>query len=111
VNERINVGNGVFTLQGAKAEAFSASFDAISRVEAYKLDEVTADLICFDILVDTERGSVVVFVHEEVEGFDALVTRLESLPGFDRTWRDEIVLPAFEANHAVLFRRALADTQ
>jgi hypothetical protein len=50
---------------------------AIDRVTFYKRDEITTDLICCDVEADGQAW----FFHEEVEGWDLLMTHLERLPG------------------------------
>lgn len=33
------------------------------------------------------------------------MTRFETLPGFDRTWRDEVIDPPFATNRTVIYSR------
>ncbi len=45
-------------------------------------------------------------VHEELEGFQALMKSFERLPGFNNLWFPAIVKPAFAENRTVIFDRA-----
>lgn len=75
--------------------------DDIRTVTFYKHDELTTDLICCEI--EGEGGTN--FFHEEMEGWDGLLRRLEELPGFDRDWYAQVYLPAFEPCTTVAYRR------
>lgn len=72
----------------------------IADIAAYKRDEITTDLICFD--VKASDGKVWTF-HEDIAGFDDLVAAVERLPGFFAGWRGKVVLPAFEPNRTVVY--------
>jgi hypothetical protein len=79
-------------------------FDAIIGVEAYKRDELTTDLICFDILVEAELP-MTWRIHEEVEGWPELVEALQRLPGFDADWHAKVFQPAFAESRIVIYDR------
>jgi hypothetical protein len=101
--EILEDGFTVFTPDGAD----TVRLDDIREVSAYKRDLFTTDLICCDIESDTRQGSLVRTVHEEMDGFMDLDEKLKSLPGFYQDWRMVVVLPAFQQNHTVLYRRGL----
>jgi hypothetical protein len=73
----------------------------IERVTFYKRDEVTTDLICCDV---EARGKTWVY-HEEAEGWDDLLRRLEQLPTFRPDWYQAVVHPPFAACETVAFRK------
>lgn len=79
-------------------------FDDILSVEAYKRDELTTDLVCFDITTVGELP-VTWFVHEEVPGWLELVKALQHLSGFDTTWPGKIIQPAFAESRTVIYDR------
>lgn len=80
----------------------SLSFSDIAEIAIYKRDEIVTDLICCDLsMID---GRVWTF-HEEMPGFDDLITAFERQPGFAADWRDAVVRPAFAENCMVVFRR------
>jgi hypothetical protein len=69
---------------------------SIKRVEFYKIDELTADLICCQIVsaqgVDT--------FHEESAEWPALLSHLAGLDGFDAEWFGKVSQPPFaECRH------------
>ncbi|PTQ12397.1 hypothetical protein CLG96_05800 [Sphingomonas oleivorans] len=83
-------------------------FEDVSRVVVYKLDALTTDLICCDIITGSAGAEQVRTVHEEIYGFEALMLRLEKLPGFDRKWREKVILPPFAENRTIAFQRSSA---
>lgn len=102
--EIITTDNGfaIVTAKGTDA----VSFDEVRAIVAYKLDELTTDLVCCDIVTGAGDGEQIRTIHEELPGFDAAIKRFESLPGFDRQWRDAVVLPPFATNRTVIYDRA-----
>jgi len=86
-------------------ESIDVGLDQIVRIEAYKRDELTTDLICMDIWFDPRTADSVFFMHEEIPGFDDVVARLEDLPGFDKLWWGKLIKPAFAENRLVVYER------
>lgn len=74
----------------------------VSRVEFYKRDELTTDLICCEVTA----GELVHFSHEESPGWDAFVGALLDLPGFDREWFAKVSKPAFAECRTSAFERS-----
>lgn len=77
------------------------SHAAIERVTFYKIDEVTTDLICCDV---EANGEVRTF-HEELAGWDLLLTHLAQLPNFRSDWFGAVMQPPFERSETVAFIR------
>lgn len=88
----------------ARGRQLRLKLSDIVEIAAYKRDEITTDLICFD--VTAADGAVWTF-HEEIVGFDDLVAAVERLPGFVAHWRDAIVLPPFEWNRTVVWVKSV----
>lgn len=82
-------------------------FDDIIEISAYKSDLITTDLVCFEIVVEEEKCVTRQTVHEEMHGFGDVVSKLKELPGFYQKWWEAVVLPAFEQNYTLLYRRGL----
>ncbi|MBA3446608.1 MAG: hypothetical protein H0T56_03180 [Pseudaminobacter sp.] len=78
------------------------AFRDITKVTAYKCDQLTTDLICCDV---TGNQSLVWSLHEELPGFDNLMERFAELPGFRREWRNAVLLPPFVENSTEIFSR------
>ena len=79
----------------------------VSRVEFFKRDEVTSDLICCEIsLLGKDGPGNVIFAHEEMAHWDELLRKLEFLGGFDVEWFSQVSLPAFAESRYVAFQRA-----
>ena len=64
-----------------------------------KRDELTTDLVCCEI----GSGGKVFWFHEEMPGWDQLMTHVAQLPGFRSDWRDAVILPPFAENRTVAF--------
>ena len=78
------------------------NLSAIERVEFFKRDEVTIDLICCDIATDAQTFSY----HEEWRGWSALIAQLEELDGFRKDWFSRVSQPPFSECPFVAFQRA-----
>ncbi|OAN67261.1 hypothetical protein A7X12_00020 [Sphingomonas sp. TDK1] len=84
----------------------TVSLDEVHAIVAYKLDELTTDLVCCDIVTGAADGEHIRTIHEDLCGFDAAMKAFEALPGFDRKWRDAVTLPPFATNRTVIYDRA-----
>ncbi|MES2496997.1 MAG: hypothetical protein V4618_12855 [Pseudomonadota bacterium] len=93
----------VFTSDGAD----EVNLEDVTDISVYKRDLLTTDLICCDIESETAKGNVVRTVHEEMDGFMELEEKLKHLPGFYRDWRTVVILPAFQENYTVVYRRGV----
>jgi hypothetical protein len=80
--------------------------ERIERVEFYKRDQVTLDLICCDVTTNETPPKVWTF-HEEVAGWPRLLAHLHGLLGFAEGWREAVATPAFAENRFVAFARAV----
>jgi hypothetical protein len=74
----------------------------VRRVEFYKRDELTTDLICCEVTV----GDVVHFSHEEASDWGELVEALQALPKFDRSWFSRVGEPPFAECRTCAFERS-----
>ncbi|AUN33542.1 hypothetical protein [Niveispirillum cyanobacteriorum] len=89
---------------GKKIELF-IDYDSITTIVGYKIDLFTVDLVCCDIVFISSDHQLTWTAHEEMPGFEKLMLYLENLPGFDRSWREKVILPAFAENRTTIFRR------
>jgi hypothetical protein len=94
---------GGFTVESRAKTEFVAGFDEVAKITIWKHDDVTTDLVCFEI--ELLNGEPYV-VHEDMPGFEMLIEKLVDLDGFDRGWRDKVILPPFAANTLVAYERA-----
>lgn len=102
--EIITTDNGFAIVTAKSTDA--VSLDEVRAIVAYKLDELTTDLVCCDIVTGAADGEQIRTIHEELLGFDIAMKAFEVLPGFDRQWRDVVVLPPFATNRTVIYDRA-----
>jgi len=77
----------------------------VSAIIAYKMAELTTDLVCCDIVTGPEDGEQIRTIHEEILGLDAVVARFETLPGFDQQWRKMVILQPFAENRTINYKR------
>lgn len=75
----------------------------ITRISAYKLDEVTTDLVCLDIVYSQGGQELMRTIHEDLAGFDALVSRLANLPGITPDWQEAVMHPPFAAQRTTIY--------
>jgi hypothetical protein len=73
----------------------------VGKVTFYKRDELTSDLICCDVAV----GGKVWTFHEELVGWDILISHLQRLPGFSADWCAAASQPPFATSETVAFSR------
>jgi len=101
--EIVTTDNGfaIVTAKGADA----VSFAEVSAIVAYKLDELTTDLLCCDIVLGAGDGKQIRTIHEELPGFDTAMKAFEALPGFDRQWREAVLLSPFAMKRTVVYDR------
>ncbi len=83
----------------------TVSLEEIKTIFAYKLDEITTDLVCCDIVTGVGDGEQIRTIHEELPGFDVAMARLEALPAFNQMWRDDVLLPPFATNRTTIYSR------
>jgi hypothetical protein len=102
--EIITTDNGfaIVTTKGTDA----VFLDEVTAIVAYKLDELTTDLVCCDIVTGAGDGEQIRTIHEELPGFHAAMASFEILPGFDRRWREAVILPPFATNRTIVYSRA-----
>jgi hypothetical protein len=71
--EIITTDNGFAIVMNKKTDA--VSLDDVSAIVAYKIDELTTDLLCCDIVTGSGDGEQLRTVQEEITGFEMVMTR------------------------------------
>jgi hypothetical protein len=101
----------------AKLESSSSGFcipgvvnqidwDCVYRISAFKRDEFTSDLLCFELEFNDGDMCNRVVIHEELEGFENFLNQLEnSSLELAREWRKAVFAQTFDANLTVVFER------
>jgi len=79
------------------------SLSDVKSIVFFKVDQITTDLICCEVIVKTADGQQSFLINEEMPEFDSLINAFEMLPGFDRQWREKVVLPPFAENRTVAY--------
>jgi hypothetical protein len=91
-----------FAVQTRARTQLVAGLNEIVRIAIYKRDEITTDLVCFEVAL--ESGDEIT-LHEEMPGFDHWAKPLERLSGFDTDWRDRVIHPPFATNEIIAYSR------
>jgi hypothetical protein len=99
-------GFAIVTIKGTDA----VSLDEVSAIVTYKIDELTTDLVCCDIVTGLGDGEQRRTIHEQIRGFGTVMARFEALPGFNKQWRDAVILPPFATNRTTIYNRAANPT-
>ncbi len=76
--------------------------EAIDRVVFFKREDLKSDRVCCEV----HCGNVVIFAHQESKSWNALLAKLEGLPGFMTDWRATIADPPFDRVEMIAFERA-----
>ena len=82
--------------------AKAVPLERVTRVEFYKIDELTTDLICCQISLG---GSETLLLHEEMVGWEDQIERLAGLKDFDQNWFAKVAQPPFAPCNHVAFER------
>ena len=73
----------------------------VRKVTFYKRDEITTDLICCDVVV----GEQVWTFHEDLVGWDLLMSHVSGLPDFRGDWFEAVSQPPFAVSETEAFSR------
>lgn len=99
----ISVDNGFAIVRGTDRDV--VRFDEVQAVIAWKRDKLTSDLVCCDFVTDSREGEQVRTVHEELAGFQALMTRFAVLPGVDQHSWEAVIGTAFATDRRIIYTR------
>jgi len=88
-----------------KPDLQKCNLDNIIKVEFFKRDELTTDLLCCEILTSGAKGNETWFVHEESTQWENVLALVNQLPNFDLNWREKMVHPVFAENRTTAFTR------
>jgi hypothetical protein len=77
---------------------------SVTRVEFFKRDELTSDLICCELLADDR----IAFFHEEMPYWYTMIAELEKLDGFRAGWIAAVSSPPFAESRFVAYEKARA---
>lgn len=103
--ERIVVGDAEVGVERKRRPLWRCALSDIVRIDAYKRDQITVDLICFDIWYEKDGESWMVTAHEDLHGWDELTERLRTLTGFDRDWFAKVSQPPFAECRTLVYVR------
>lgn len=87
-----------------RALIFSLDLDEVSRVEFYKVDQITVDCVCCDTHMQDSSAWT---IDEDLDGWSEAIAWLDLLPGFLSTWRRRLIQPPFAENRTVAFVRRI----
>ncbi|GAA0860568.1 hypothetical protein [Aliiglaciecola litoralis] len=77
------------------------SWTDVVSIEAYKIDEITTDLICLDFHLAS--GNTVT-IHEELVGFNDFLESMQDSIKLSKTdWMSEVVQPPFKESRTKIY--------
>ncbi|MEZ5997520.1 MAG: hypothetical protein R3B98_02365 [Hyphomonas sp.] len=97
--------SGEFFTISTRGNSTKVQLDQVERVEIFKIDEVTTDLICVEIWLAGGAEQRPILVHEDVPGFAALMELFGTLPGFQTDWFSRVSQPPFSECRLKAFER------
>lgn len=105
--KRLEITDDGLALFESGREVYRFRWADVSKVETYKRDLFSVDMICLDFAVDADQ--MVYMTHDEMEGFSELSSRLTRyFPVIAPDWWSEVAFPAFATKHRVLYERPSA---
>lgn len=101
---RLAVGEDEVRLFAEWKEIWSFRWDEVVRIETYKRDIFSMDLICLDFFTDSRQAPC--RTHEDMKGFPDLREHMQRrFSSIGERWLQQVALPPFAANHTVLYDR------
>ena len=102
---RLEVSNDEVVLFADNREVWRFSWNSVTKIETYKRDMFTTDLICLDFFIESKNLTYP--TNEEMQGFVKLRDQLSShFPSIGKDWLRQVTFPAFVLNRKVLYERA-----
>lgn len=75
----------------------------VEELHAYKKDLLTYDEICIDIVLNES----IITITEEIEGWIEFTEKInEIFPTINKEWYADVMLPAFETNVTILYKKS-----
>ena len=92
-----------FTIHERKKSDLAVEWNLITKIVAYKVDEWSTDLVCFDLWAG---GNPFVTIHEDMPGFIEVTDAMAGVfQGYLASWRQDVILPPFERNETLVWER------
>ena len=92
-------------IRSRNGDSSELRWDEVEEIHAYKRDLFTTDLICLAFRKSSKDEYCE--IHEEMAGCHDLLEALPSrLPKFTLEWIFTVAVPAFEANHQIIWKRS-----
>ncbi len=103
--KRLEITDGGLALFESGREVYRFQWADVSKVETYKRDLFSVDMICLEFAVDADQ--LVYITHDEMDGFNELSCRLtQYFPSIAPNWWNEVAFPAFATKHRILYERS-----
>src|SRR5689334_22982850 len=99
---RIAITEQDMTLFEDGREVWHFQWSDVMRIETYKRDLFSVDMICLDFFVEFRQLAFP--THDEMQGFDVLCDQLRRyFPSIEEEWWSQVAFPAFAGNNRVLY--------
>jgi hypothetical protein len=105
--KRLEITDDSLALFESGREVYRFRWADVSRVQTYKQDLFSVDMICLDFVVDADQ--MVYTIHDEMDGFSDLSNRLtQYFPSIASNWWSEVAFPAFATKYRILYENPSA---
>jgi hypothetical protein len=105
--KRLEITDDGLALFESGREVYRFRWGCISKVETYKRDLFSVDMICLGFAVDADQ--MVYVTDDGMDGFSELSSRLtQYFPSIAPNWWSEVAFPAFATKHRILYERPSA---
>lgn len=85
-------------------ELWNFRWEDVIRIEAYKKDMFSVDLVCLDFFVKSSDLSY--RTHEDMKGFPDLRDRMQRhFSSIKNDWWQQVTRPPFAGNHTILYEQ------
>jgi hypothetical protein len=107
-NLRLAANDDEVSLLANDKEAWRFPWNEVERIETYKQDLFSVDLICLDFVVESRK--LTYHTHEDMQGFrDLWESMCRRFPSIDEHWLPQVASPPFATNRKVLYQRRPAN--
>ena len=101
---RLAAGEEEVRLFAEGREVWCFRWDEVVRIETYKRDIFSMDLVCLDFFIVSRE--VPCRTHEDMQGFPELRECMQrQLSSISESWWQQVASPPFATNHMVLYDR------
>ena len=98
-NDEVKIERNLICVR-TKSKSLRFSFSEIQQIKAYKIDKLTYDEICMDIVLEKE----IITINEDFNGWHTFISYISEVDkNIDRIWKKKVLSEPFKRNEVVLY--------